>query len=271
MNKMKTILNVLLTVGMFCASVLSADAAVTDKKVVRARDGQIVRTQLSGTCVRTDWQAPGDPCAPAPPPPKVAAYVPPPPPPPPAPVMVQERRDILSSDEKIVYFNFNSAQLTPGAKTKLDAVATKLSAASSVRGADIVGYADRIGSNSYNVALSEKRAKAVHDYLAERGYLNTQIAKVRGVGKSQPITNCSKHTSKQNQIECLGADRRVELEVQYTKTEVKNVMVQPPAPAYAPASTPQAVQQPMPAAYPVQGNMQPVQDQGNVVYRSVAP
>lgn len=252
---MKTYLNVLLAAGLLCASVSSADAAVTDKKVVRAKDGQIVRAQLSGTCVRTDWQAPGDPCAPAPPPKPVAAYVPPPaPPPPPAPVMVQERRDILSSDEKIVYFNFNSAQLTPGAKTKLDSVAAKLSAASSVRGADIVGYADRIGSSSYNIGLSEKRAKAVHDYLAERGYLNTQIAKVRGLGKSQPITNCSKHASRQNQIECLGADRRVELEVQYTKTEVKNVMVQPPAPAYAPA--------------PV---VQPVQDQGNVVYRSVAP
>lgn len=266
-HKMKTFLNVLLTVGVLCASVSSAEAAVNDKKVVRAKDGQIVRAQLSGTCVRTDWQAPGDPCAPAPPPKPVAAYVPPPapPPPPPAPIVVQQRQDVLSSDEKIVYFNFNSAQLTPGAKTKLDSVAAKLSAASSVRGADIVGYADRIGSNSYNVALSEKRAKAVHDYLAERGYLNTQVAKVRGLGKSQPITNCPKNEARQAQIECLGADRRVELEVQYTKTEVKNVLVQPPTAA------PQSAKQPTPAAYPVQGDVQPVQDQGNVVYRSVAP
>lgn len=264
------VLNLLMTASVLCLGVSAVEAAtISDKKVVRSENGNIVRARLNGTCVRTDWQSQGDPCAPVPPAPKVAAYIPPPaPPPPPAPVVVQQRRDVLTSDEKIVYFNFNSAVLTPGAKTKLDSVASKLSAASAVRGADIVGYADRIGSNSYNVALSEKRAAAVHDYLAGRGYLNTQVAKVRGLGKSQPITHCPKNESRNAQIECLGADRRVELEVQYTKTEVNNVLVQPPA--YAPQPAPQAAQQPMPAAYPVQGELQPVPDQGKVVYRSVA-
>ncbi|NDE90254.1 MAG: hypothetical protein EB059_03830 [Alphaproteobacteria bacterium] len=253
----------LLAAGLLCLGMTDAHAAATmgNKKVVRSHNGEIVRAQLTGTCVRTDWVAGQDPCAPTPPAPKVAAYIPPPMPAP-APVIVEQRREVLNSDEKNIYFNFNSTTLTPGAKAKLDVVASKLSSASSVRGAEIVGYADRIGAQSYNTALSQKRAKAVQDYLTQRGYLNIQIARVRGLGESNPITNCSKGQPRAAQIECLGADRRVDLEVQYTKTEVQNVVV--PQTSAAPAA-----QNAHPIAYAV-----PVTEpayEGKLLYRSVAP
>jgi outer membrane protein OmpA-like peptidoglycan-associated protein len=241
---------------VICAASLAstAQAEVLHNKVVRDARGQVVHAIKDGTCVRTDWQAGTDVCAPVVVQ-KTTYVAPPAPPPPPPPQIVQRRVEILSGDEKTVYFPFDSAELTGPAQAKLDTVATKLSGASSVRGADIVGFADRLGSNSYNMTLSQKRAKAVKDYLAGRGYLNTNIARVRGLGESNPTTSCNPKAKREHQIACLGADRKVELEVQYTETKVEQKLIQPatyaPAPAYAPA--------PIPAP------------QGDVMYRQNAP
>lgn len=228
---MKPTFKTLLLAG--CISILACDAhaavSLNDKVVVRSNNGNIVRARLSGTCTRIEWKAGNDVCAavpPAPPEPKqMVRYIPPAP----QPYVVSQRQEVLNSEEKIAYFDFNSARLTPEAQMKLDSVAEKLSAASNVQSASIVGYADRIGSNSYNIKLSEKRAHAVQDYLTGRGYLNTQVAKVRGLGESQPVTNCDKSLPREEQIGCLSADRRVELEVNYTKTQVNNTLVQPVA------------------------------------------
>ena len=53
----------------------------------------------------------------------------------------------------------------------------------------ISGYTDRIGSDEYNQALSERRAKAVYDVLLkhEEGKINPDIVKFIGFGKTQPI------------------------------------------------------------------------------------
>jgi outer membrane protein OmpA-like peptidoglycan-associated protein len=205
---------------------------LSNNKVVRDQRGKVVHAAESGTCVRTVWEAGGDVCAPLVEEKVVkTTYVAPPPPPPP-PQIVQERKEILSKDEKVVYFPFDSAELVPEAKAKLDTVAQKLSNASSVQGADIVGYADRMGANNYNMTLSQKRAKAVQDYLAGQGYLHTHLARVRGLGESNSVTNCTSKMKRESQIACLGADRRVELEVQYTQTKIENKLIQP---AVAPA------------------------------------
>jgi hypothetical protein len=87
------------------------------------------------------------------------------------------------------------------------------------------------------MTLSGKRAKAVKEYLAGRGYLNTSIAKVRALGESDPVTSCNPKLKRNQQIACLGADRRVELEVQYTETKTEQKVIQPAA--YQPAPQPQ--------------------------------
>ena len=51
----------------------------------------------------------------------------------------------------------------------------------------IVGHADvKTGSAEYNQKLSEKRAKAVYDYLVEQGVNKDQLT-WKGVGSSQNI------------------------------------------------------------------------------------
>jgi outer membrane protein OmpA-like peptidoglycan-associated protein len=203
--------SLILALAVFSTSAHAAPYNYT--KVVRDERGNVVHAIESGTCVRTSWIEGQDVCAPK------VAYTP--------PQIVQQRVEVLSSDEKKVFFPFNRSELTPEARARLDTVATKLSAANSVKGASIVGYADRIGSNNYNQSLSERRAKAVQDYLAERGYVSTQIAKVRALGESAPVTQCPASLQRSDAIQCLRADRRVELELQYAATKVENKVVKP--------------------------------------------
>lgn len=47
----------------------------------------------------------------------------------------------------------------------------------------IVGYADNLGTDDYNLALSEKRAKNVQDYLASLGIHKTSIKLCTGKGE----------------------------------------------------------------------------------------
>lgn len=177
-----------------------------DNKVVRDSRGNIVRSYEHGTCTRTKWEEGKDECAVAP---RVVAQ--------PAPQPVE--RTVLSKEDATVYFAFDSAQLAPDAKEKLDDVATTLQGAKDIQSADIVGYADIMGNKSYNEALSRKRAQAVKAYLAERGYLNTQVAAVRGVGATNSVTQCDLKMPRDEKIACLSADRRVEVEVKYITTE----------------------------------------------------
>ncbi len=76
----------------------------------------------------------------------------------------------------------------------------------------VVGHTDRLGAKAYNKALSERRAKAVADYLIAKGV--KQELEVVGVGAEQPITtNCKGTRATAALIECLQPDRRVSLEL----------------------------------------------------------
>lgn len=184
-----------------------ATTGLDDNKVVGTKEGRVVHSMLSGECVRTKWEAGKDPCAPEP---RQVVQAP-------APQPVE--RTVLSNEEKTVYFNFDSTKLTPEAQQQLDGVARKLAGAKDIKSADIVGFADRIGSSAYNQRLSQKRAETVKEYLAQRGYLNTRVADVRGLGETKSVTNCDTSMPRANQIACLSADRRVEVEVQYLNVQ----------------------------------------------------
>ena len=192
------------------ASPVWAGSLSTNHTVVD-RNGHVVHSLANGSCVRSQWQAGSDECKPAVKEEKVVVT---PPAPPPAP------KTVLSKDQSSVLFDFDSAQLTPAAQQNLDQVASTLGAAKDVRQADIVGYADRIGNSKYNVALSEKRAKAVAAYLNSKGYAHTNVTEVRGLGATNSKTQCSESLKREERITCLAQDRRVELEVVYAEQQL---------------------------------------------------
>jgi OOP family OmpA-OmpF porin len=55
----------------------------------------------------------------------------------------------------------------------------------------IDGYTDSIGSEKYNLGLSERRAAAVKEYLLKHGVTDGARMKTAGYGKSQPIADNS--------------------------------------------------------------------------------
>ena len=71
--------------------------------------------------------------------------------------------------------------------------------------ADIEGHTDWVGTAQYNQSLSEKRAKAVKDYMVDKNLATGRLT-ARGVGETQPIA--SNKTS-----EGKTKNRRVEIKV----------------------------------------------------------
>ena len=114
-------------------------------------------------------------------------------------------------------FDFNKAVLRPAGKQKLDELIAKTK--------DIklevilaVGHTDRLGGDAYNQKLSEKRAAAVKEYLVSKGVEANRVY-TEGKGKKQPVTGnkCKGNAKTKALIECLQADRRVDIEVVGTK------------------------------------------------------
>jgi outer membrane protein OmpA-like peptidoglycan-associated protein len=73
-----------------------------------------------------------------------------------------------------IYFPFDSWEITPEVADRLDATA-KWMTHFSTYGLTIEGHADIRGSESYNMVLGVKRAKAVKDYLANLGIPRTRL------------------------------------------------------------------------------------------------
>ncbi|WP_421207953.1 porin OmpA [Aeromonas enteropelogenes] len=129
----------------------------------------------------------------------------------PAPV-VAPKTFSLSSD---VLFEFNKATLKPEANQALDNLFSQIVAANPKDGeATVVGYTDRIGSDTYNLSLSEQRARSVANYLVSKGLYADKV-RVEGRGKANPVTgdSCASQ-SRQQLIACLAPDRRVEIHLE---------------------------------------------------------
>lgn len=70
---------------------------------------------------------------------------------------------------------------------------------------EIRGYTDNTGSEQYNLRLSERRAKAVKDYLTANGIGSSRL-QVKGFGESNPISD-------NNTREGRSLNRRIEFKV----------------------------------------------------------
>ncbi len=110
---------------------------------------------------------------------------PPPPPPPPSPPPPQKKHIELSADS---YFDFNKATLKPAGKERIDSeIIPPMKEHSELR-ALVEGHTDSIGSEAYNLRLSERRANAVADYMESQGISSSRIT-TKGWGKSKPVAD----------------------------------------------------------------------------------
>jgi outer membrane protein OmpA-like peptidoglycan-associated protein len=95
----------------------------------------------------------------------------------------------VQSYDLLVTFDLNSDSLTAAAKENLNEFAKALQDPTLASAKfEVDGHTDARGTEDYNLGLSERRAKAVIDYLAQLG-VDTSRLTARGFGKSQPRTD----------------------------------------------------------------------------------
>jgi outer membrane protein OmpA-like peptidoglycan-associated protein len=164
-------------------------------------------SSFTGECVKTRGSNLFDKCTGTPPAPQ------------PLLAAVPAFRTVVRQDMRTVHFSFDDATLSPDARQKLDQLASTLRSAKDIQRAEIVGHTDKMGEEGHNNALSMQRAKAVERYLNSRGYLNTAVVEVSGIGSSAARMNCSPSESFNERIACNAEDRKTSINVVYTKDE----------------------------------------------------
>lgn len=130
----------------------------------------------------------------------------PPAPPAPAPAPMPSEPLRLAAD---AMFAFDSAMLTPEGRRNVDTLLQQVRDASRVQTIQVIGYTDRIGSDRYNLVLSQRRAEAVRDALIAGGVPAGAII-AEGRGKADPLVQCAQ-AQRKALIVCLAPNRRVEL------------------------------------------------------------
>jgi outer membrane protein OmpA-like peptidoglycan-associated protein len=110
-----------------------------------------------------------------------------------------------------VLFDFNQATLKPGAREKLSKLSGILLAYPGDYRIEIEGHTDAIGSDEYNLKLSEMRASSVRDYLFTSGINSNRIVAARGFGKTKPVATNSTAEGRQmnRRVEIVIADADV--------------------------------------------------------------
>ena len=136
--------------------------------------------------------APRPPPAAPPPPPPPPPQPTPPPPPPPAPltedqIFAKKTVEQLNAERVLgdVLFDYDSSVLRDDGRAAASRNADYLKRWPSVR-ITVEGHADTRGTSEYNLALGERRAAAVKDYVVSLGVPADRITTV-SKGKEQPV------------------------------------------------------------------------------------
>ena len=118
----------------------------------------------------------------------------------------------VSIDLKGVNFDFDKSTLRPDAVAILNEAAEILKRYPELK-VEVAGHTDSKGTDAYNQALSERRARAVYDYLTSNGVDASRLAGPNGYGESRPIAPNTNEDGSDNP-EGRARNRRTELNVQ---------------------------------------------------------
>jgi outer membrane protein OmpA-like peptidoglycan-associated protein len=110
---------------------------------------------------------------------------------------------VMTLDSKSIRFDFDKATIKPEYRDILNRIAGILM---TLKGHSIAvyGYTDDIGTQTYNLQLSQRRAEAVRDFLVQAGISRTAITTAKGFGKADPRVPGDSE-------EARAANRRVEI------------------------------------------------------------
>lgn len=119
--------------------------------------------------------------------------------------------------ESDTFFKLDRAELTPEAKTRMQAVLGQLRASGHEGNIRITGNTCDKGSDAHNLKLSERRANAVRDFMIKNGFSGSELL-AQGLGESQP---------KYPNTEAEGhKNRRVDIEYVTYQNEYKDEVIE---------------------------------------------
>ena len=94
-----------------------------------------------------------------------------------------------------IFFDFGKATLRNESYPELERVISLLEKNPKLS-IEIQGHTDNVGDDNSNLTLSENRAKAVKDYILNKGIKEKQITS-KGFGESKPIVPNTSDTNRQ--------------------------------------------------------------------------
>lgn len=104
-----------------------------------------------------------------------------------------------------VLFDFDSAAIKPSFGPALGKVANVLQQYPDTN-VKVVGYTDNVGSDQYNLGLSQRRSQSVANYLASQGVTSQRLS-TEGMGEQNPRASNTTEAGRQQ-------NRRVEMFIQ---------------------------------------------------------
>jgi outer membrane protein OmpA-like peptidoglycan-associated protein len=104
-----------------------------------------------------------------------------------------------------VRFDFDSADISSTARGQLDALAEGIKLLSPSQVIVVEGHTDALGSDDYNLRLSQRRATVVKRYLVQEHGIDPRRLLDKGQGESQPIDGLAPQAPQNRRVQFRGA------------------------------------------------------------------
>jgi outer membrane protein OmpA-like peptidoglycan-associated protein len=125
---------------------------------------------------------------------------------------------VMTLDSKSIRFDFDKANIKPEYRDILNRIAGIMMTLNGYTVA-VYGYTDDIGTQAYNLQLSQRRAEAVRDFLVQAG-ISAALMSTKGFGKSDPRVPGDSEQAR-------AANRRVEIAIVDSKLVANGPLVTP--------------------------------------------
>lgn len=125
---------------------------------------------------------------------------------------------VMTLDSKSIRFDFDRAEIKPEYRDILNRIAGILLTLKGYTIA-IYGYTDDVGTQTYNMQLSKRRADAVREFLVQAG-IPPKIISTKGFGASDPRMQGSSEDAR-------AANRRVEIAIVDSRLVTTGPLVTP--------------------------------------------
>ena len=150
---------------------------------------------------------------------------PPPPPPKPKVVVAEKPKRVVVEDNRIVInekiqFDFNKATIKAESDSLMQEIIKVIKDHPHIKKLAIEGHTSSEGSDKYNLKLSDKRAKAVLEYLVKKGELPKEMFTAKGFGETKPIGDEATEEGKEK-------NRRVEFNITAQDVTEQKVEIDP--------------------------------------------